>query len=196
MDRVDGQLVDPIGPDQQHRPFAYQPRELADHLEADLVRPLQILEGEQGRPIGGGDDRVREIPDQHASRAERVAAIAPAHLEKLLAQGPEPGGRAHRPGEIEDRREGDESVLRRQVTLGDPEAGRSGLVQDGAHQPGLADAGLAGEQDQLPAAARGLRDASLGEVEQVVAADEQGTEERPELCHGRECRAARTGRHR
>jgi hypothetical protein len=51
---------------------------------------------------------------------------------------------------------------------------------------GLPDPCFAGEEEELPAAAGGVRDAALGLVEEVVAADEDRREEGAQSRHGRE----------
>ncbi len=59
------------------------------------------------------------------------------------------------------------------------------LAQDHLQQAALADARLAGEQQELAVALGGLGKAAIREVEEVVAADEEGTEERTDLAHRR-----------
>ena len=87
--------------------------------------------------------------------------------------------------EVEDRAERHEQVLRGEVGPGDLEAGGPRLAQDHLQQAALADARLAGEQQQLAAALGGLGEAAIREIEEVVAADEEGTEEGTDLAHRR-----------
>ena len=123
--------------------------------------------------------------DEQPPRGERVARAAVTPGEDVVAELPEPGGHPHRPHEIEDRAERHEQVLRGEVGPGDLEAGRPCLAQDHLQQAALADARLAGEQQQLAAAIGGLGEAAIREVEEVVAADEEGTEEGTDLAHRR-----------
>ena len=54
MEGAERELIGTIGAEQQQRTILPDARQLADDLEAQLVGPLQILEGEQRRPVDGG----------------------------------------------------------------------------------------------------------------------------------------------
>ena len=78
------------------------------------------------------------------------------------------------------------AILWGEITLGDPEAGGIRLVQDCPQQAGLADAGLAGQQQEMSLARGRLGDPAIGQVEQLVATDEERAQERTDSAHWRE----------
>ena len=128
---VERHLVRAVGPDHEGRTIGDEPGDLADHLEAHLVGPLEVLEGEDGRPVDGVRDPLGEVADEDAPRSQRVAALpvlSALHRQQLVAEAAERGDLAHRPREVLGRREGDEPVLGREIGLRDPEAGRIGLA--------------------------------------------------------------------
>ncbi len=183
---VERHLVRAVGPDHEGRTIGDEPGDLADHLEAHLVGPLEVLEGEDGRPVDGVRDPLGEVADEDAPRSQRVAALpvlSALHRQQLVAEAAERGDLAHRPREVLGRREGNEPVLGREIGLRDPEAGRIGLPEHRPQQAGLADAGLAREEHHLAAPGGGLLDAPVGERQQLVATDEEWTEERPQVTH-------------
>ena len=136
--------MEPVGAEQEQRPLAPEARQLADDLEAELVGPLQVLEDEQRRPIDGPDDAVGNLAHENPARPERVPAT-PAALERKEVGAERPEGRvlADRAGEVLDRGERHEAVMRGKVPLRHAIARGLGLAQHGLHHPRLADTGFA-----------------------------------------------------
>ena len=99
------------------------------------------------------------------------------HLEQVLTQGLEPGHSAQRPGEVADERRRNDPVLRRHGAIRRHEAGGDRLATDRAQEPALADAGFARQQQQPTAALGGFREAAFREIQQVVAPDQDGTQD-------------------
>jgi hypothetical protein len=67
-----------------------------------------------------------------------------------------------------------------------PSAGaRSRIAPDRSQEAGLADAGLAGQLEELAMAVGGLGDAPARKLQLLVAADEKRRDQWPEASHGR-----------
>ena len=111
------------------------------------------------------------------------APAAALERQQVGAERPERRVLTHRAREVLDRGEGHESVVGGEIPLRHAIARGLGLAQHGVHHPGLADAGLPGQQQEVPAPGRGLDQAPVREREQVVAADEQRTQEGTHLAH-------------
>ena len=162
-----------------------------------LVRPLEVLEHEHRRPVDGLDGSARRSrgrgsaairacrrPCRHGSRAAPRRATRSARPRASCGRGrgsmpAAPGGPAARG---------------RRTPTRNPAA--SAFPIDGALEPGLADARLPREQQHVAAATRGLGDAAIRELEEVVAPDEERADEGSDLAHRRECRAAGPVGHR
>ena len=130
---------------------------------------------------------IRSAMSWTSSRRVASESLAPpSRLVKTSSPSSRnPADHPHRADEVEDRAERHEQVLRGEVRPGDLEAGRPRLAQDHLQQAALADACLAGEQQQLAVALGGLGEAAIRKVEEVVATDEEGTEEGTDLAHRR-----------
>jgi hypothetical protein len=172
VDRAHRQLVEPVSTDEQQRSFAPEPCEVADHLEAELVGPLQVLEGQERRAVDGVHDRLGDLAHKNPARREGVHALAPAHGQQPWTEVTERGV-IHRPREVRHGCERDELVLRGEVALGVAEVRDKRLADRGVEKARLADPCLAGEQQEATAACLRLLDSALGEGHQVVATDEQ-----------------------
>ena len=66
-------------------------------------------------------------------------------------------------------------ILRRDRPLDGCEPARLGLAPDRAEEPRLADPGLARQQQELPVPGEDVVQAAIGELEQVVAPDQERT---------------------
>ena len=64
VERARRQLVLAVGGDEQQRPVASEAGEFADHLEAELVGPLEVVELEHGRPVDGVEDHAGHAPHE------------------------------------------------------------------------------------------------------------------------------------
>ena len=190
-ERARRQLLGPVGADEQHRQLARPTRQLADDLEADLVGPLEVLEVEHHGPVDRGQDPVDDVEDVEAPGPEGVGLPGSAHREQVGAEVPELGHAANGPGEVEDQCRGDLVVLRSDRAVGADESRDPGLAADRVEEPGLADPGLAGQEEELAASSGGLVETSFREVQEVVATHDDRTLERPVRAHERECTARR-----
>ena len=87
-------------------------RELADDLEAELVGPLEVVEGEQRRPVDGLDDAVGDVVDEDPPRSERVCAAAAVDARAAVRPSvPNAAFSRIVAREVEDRRERDLAVM-------------------------------------------------------------------------------------
>ena len=110
----------------------------------------------------------------------------PWMVEQGISETIETANVVHGPGQVEHRCQRNLAVLRGQISLGQPEPGSVGLGQDRPKQAGLADAGLAGQQEQMTVTRRRLSDPPVGQVQQVVASDEERAQERADGAHWRQ----------
>ena len=166
-------LVDPVRPDDEQRLLRASFAQLADDLEAELVRPLEVLEHQQRGSVDGGGDQVDDVEDQHPAGTEVVGTTVVTERQQVPAQGPERRVVTQAPGQVAHGRERYLPVLRRQGALRDLEPGLPRELADRPEQAGLADARIAREQHEAAMTLGGLGDPPLGEREQVVATDEK-----------------------
>ena len=171
--------------------------ELADHLEAHLVGPVEVLEDEHRRPVDRLEDAVGDASRTiRRRRAERVAVVPAVDREEVLGKRA-PGRVAADAGrELADGCERD----RRSCGATDPPSTRMPgglrLADRGPDQAGLPESGLAG-QEERPAAALGtLGDGRVEQLEDVVAADDDRALDRAGSTHGAESTARTSRMHR
>ena len=117
------ELVDPVRPDDEQRLLTRELRELAHDLEAELVRPLEVVEHQQRGSVDGGGDQVDDVEDQHPAGTEVVGTPVVTERQQVPAQGPERRVVTQAPGQVAHGRERDLPVLRRQGALRDLEPG-------------------------------------------------------------------------
>jgi len=172
MDRAGGQLVRSVRGEQQQRQPSRGPGKLADDLEAQLVRPLQVLERQDGRPIDRRDDPVGHLVHEDPSRRQGVTALAAGDREDVGAEIPELRV-AYRARQVTQGRQRYERVLGRQVGLAMPEPVADRVADCGLDDAGFADSGLAGEQEEGAAARLRLGGSAIDEGEHRVPADEE-----------------------
>ena len=189
VDRVDRELLAAIVGDDDERQVREVAGELADHLEAHLVGPVEILEDEHRRSVDRLEDAIRHVPDDQPPGAQPVAVVPAVDREEVLGERA-PRRIAADPGrELADRRERDGMVLRRDRPGGDTDAGGLCLADRGPDQAGLPEAGLAGKE-QRPAPALGTRgDGRVEQLEDVVAPDDDRALDRAGSTHGAESTA-------
>ena len=135
--------------------------QVPDHLEAELVGPVEVLEHDQQRPGPAQvTERVGEVLDEHPPLAVAVAAD-PAGLAQPGRHGPAErrrplvGGLAQVAGQVEQQPARGFAVAGKGGHPDQPERPRAGGFGHGGEQPGLADPGLAGDQQQVASAAGG-----------------------------------------
>ena len=179
------ELVGPVRADQEQRPLAGASGELADDLEAEIVGPLEVLEQQRDRLVGRREEPVDDV--EH----ESPAAVLPrllhlvAEVQELPAELGEIRLTEHVAGEVEEFGSRDVAVLGCDIApAGREPAGRS-LALDGIDEARLADARLAADQQHAAVAGCDLLDALVGQLEDLVAPDEQWTEDRRDPPHGR-----------
>ena len=179
MDRVDRELVGAVVAQDEQRPVRRVPGELADHLEADLVRPVQVHEDEQGRPIDRLEDPVGGRAHDQPARPEGVAVVAAVDRQEIVGQAAERLVAAHPGRHLADRSERHLVVLRRDRAAGDAKARPPRLPDGRPHQPRLPEPRLARQEEgvavalgclgeQLVEPARGDRRARRGSGHRTV----------------------------
>ena len=190
-----GELVGAIPADEEERPLGRVPGELADHLEAHLVGPVEVLEdraSSAGRsPRGSGPRRRGRSAGARRARRRRARRRSRAGPPTGV---PHWSSAAHAGGHLADRGERHLVVLRRHRAAVDAEPGRLRLAGRGPDQARLAKPGPA--RTGTPRC-RG-RDSRLGdqlieELEKVVAADQDGAQNGPALLMARSLRRVRPG---
>ena len=170
------QLVGAIGANDQQRSIAGRPSELGEDLQGQVVRPLQVVEGEHGRAVKRADDQVDGLEDKSPAPRLRDEDGLVGEIEELPSEVRPRLQARHRARHVEQRRR------RHVAVLGSEEPGRRAearllrLRLDGGHELGLADAGFASQQEELPSTRRRLRQAAFGEIEQVVPSDQDWRE--------------------
>jgi len=174
-----------VGRQQQQAGRLTPPRQRRDQIERRRVAPVQILEDQDQRRVGGERTQGFDHLAQHAPRRGTEALGEQPGALGLLDQGrhlQQPGRRAARelgdpalatgaPAETVDRLEQRQiglarAVLRWALTARDPHLARGAdLAQEDVDQRGLADARLAGDEEHLapPVARRREGRAQLGE---------------------------------
>jgi hypothetical protein len=182
------QFVAAVGPDQQHPPPAEVVRQEGDQIQGGAVRPVEILQYQEDG--FGGRDRIqqpKQLLEQPELRSRRIAVgswalLAHDHL------GQEPAQLMSRPQQLADVLAG----RQRADGLGDRKVGHLGTDQVDAppdqrlrsrgacpsaelrHQPRLADARVAGQQDRPALSCRRLPHPFLEPLELAETADEGG----------------------
>ena len=163
-DRSDGReegvagrhLAGPIGEDEQRRQRADAPPQDGDRVERRVVCPLDILENEHGRVR-----RPLQLGDQQGLDLVRGGAGGKSRRELSGDRAREVSKRAERPRD-------------RQVVAGADERSRPSveIVHEPGRESGLADPGLAGDEDHAARAPRG-RLAPIGQDGECAIALEQ-----------------------
>ena len=178
-------LVGSVRADQEQWPLAGASGELADDLEAEIVGPLEVLEQQRDRLVGRREEPVDDL--EH----ESPAAVLPrllhlvTEVQQFAAELGEIRLAEHVAGEVEEFRCGDVPVLGGDVAPAGREPTGRGLALDGIDEARLADARFAADQQHAAVAGCDLLDPLVGQLEDLVAPDEQWTEDRRDPPHGR-----------
>ncbi len=184
MDRIGRELVRAISAQEEQGLVSAVAYQLADHLEAELVGPVQVVEDQERRPVHRVEDPVGGAPDEQAPRPEGVAVVDSVHRQQVRTQRPEIRVLAHAVRHFPDRREGNLAVLGGHAAAFIAQACRDGLAARRPDQPCLAQARLAGQEEGVTTPLAGFVDQVIDELEQVVAADDDRTQHRPSAAHG------------
>ena len=143
----DGKLVGPVTADQQQRPVGRMARKLADHLEAQLIGPVEVVEDQHRRPVDRFEDPVRGGADDQPPRPERIAVVVAIDRQEVLRTGcPNAGVAAHPGRHLPDRCERDLVVLRSHGPTVDPQPGRLRLPHRRPDEASLSEPRLAGQE--------------------------------------------------
>ncbi len=177
------ELVGAIGADDQQRSIAGRPSELGEDLEAQVVRPLQVVEREHRRAVKRADDQIDGLEDEGPAPRLRGGHGRVGKIEELPSEVRPRLQARHRARHVEQRRRRHVAVLGSEEPGRRPEARAARLCLDGGHESRLADAGFASQQEELPSTRRRLRQAAFGEIEQVVPSDQDRREAWPQACH-------------
>jgi hypothetical protein len=145
---------------------------------------VQVLQHDQDRAVVTElDDQVGQVLDEQAALPVPVApggGQVPQPGRQQLAEIAPPGV-ARLPqvaGQLQQQPAGGLGVAGERRRPDHAEPSPHGGVGDGGEQPGLADPGLAGHEQQLAPAARDLAETPFGQGEQVVPADQHRRLER------------------
>ena len=178
-------VLRPVVAGQQEGPVARPTGELTDDLEAHVVGPLQVLEGQHRGTRQRGQDQLDRLHHEASPLGVFGGEDGLVELEQRRAECRELRHPDHRAGEVEDGRGRDIVILRCDGSLDGGKAATRGLAADGAEQAGLADAGRAGQQEELATPREDVLETAIGEVEQVVAPDQERAADRPWLAFHR-----------
>jgi hypothetical protein len=180
------ELVAAIRAEDQQRSIAGRACELSEDFQAQVVRPLEVVEGERRRTVERVDNEVNGREDEHPTLRLGGGHGRIGECKQLPSEvGPRLQA-CHRACHVEQRRRRHILVLWSEEPGGRPEAGNAGLRADGFHEPGLPDAGFAGQQQESTLTCCDLREAAFGEIEQVVPSDQDRRETGPRACHAAE----------
>ena len=149
-------------------------------LQAEIVRVGQVLQGNDRR---SAPDRRQELDDVEDQQPALTAAVTlPDVLDTLDARRDLGADRGegfrprHGSPEVEERGRGDGDILRGRVPADGAEPQFRGTTLDRAEQSGLADARLAGEQQEPAIPRPGFLQPPVGHAEEIVAAEHDRAE--------------------
>ena len=91
---------------------------------------------------------------------------------------------AHRPREIEQQASRHLLILHGERADRGLEPGSGGPALDRAQKTGLADAGIAGQQEKVPVTVAGIRQPPVRQLERIVTSEEDGADDRTGAGHG------------
>ena len=184
-------LVAAVCPDHQQAPFRNASGQRLEDLERQIVAPVQVLQREDGRTVGG--QVVQDLGDvehEHAASSPWIAAGSLLPCVRVLQASAESesdlGQRRlslHGARDVDEDRGRDLDIARVRAAADHTETGGLRTPLHRAQEPGLADPGFTGKQEEAPRAGQDLGDAPIGQRQEVVAADEHRTDERASVVH-------------
>jgi hypothetical protein len=173
------QLVAAVGGRQQRGAPADTRREVRQHVEAELVRPVQVLQHQQQAVAVGGrqpEQRVGQVLDQQTALPVLVAfgrpGAQPARKRGAELAEPLVGRVPQVAAEVEQHAAGGLGVAGERRRPRHQKAPPLRPAGDRSEQAGLADARLPGDQQQAAGARRGLGEPPVGQRQELVAADQ------------------------
>ena len=180
-------LLDPERRDDEQRGVGEPPGQRADHLEAQVVGPVQVLEGEKGRLGGGVGERIDDVEHVHPAPLGdglRTALVRRQAIQEGEADRRQRRRPPHRPGQVHQDRLGDVPVLWREPAGRRSEAGARRVARHRPEQARLADPGVARQEQQVAATPGDLLEPALREPKELVATHEDRAHDRSDARHG------------
>ena len=151
---------------------------MTEHVQAQLVGPVQVLENDQDRSARvGGHQQVGQVLHQHAAPVVRVAGGSGDRPHPRRQAPPQLGqrrlaGGQQVTGQVQQQAGQRLHVIGERRRPDDGEAAGVGPPRDGAEQARLADACLARDEQQPAFACRGGGEPVLDQGEERVPADQ------------------------
>ena len=176
-------LVAAIGADEEQGLVTRLAGQLRQRFEAQVVRPLEVLEDQDGRD-GGSTDEIDDLHHEVTAAGDLGVQARLGDAQEVTAHRLEGRISAHRPTEVEQRRRENVAVLRSELTARDPKSALTGKLSDRPQEARLADPGLARHEQQLPVARMDLLESPLGDRDHVIPTDDHRREQRLRLRHG------------
>ena len=173
-------LVTAVRARDQHRPVRDPPGQMTQHVQAELVGPVQVFQDDQHRGPGcGGDEQVGKVLHQQAAPVMRVPGVrregTKPRREALAQIGQDRIGRGHQvAGQVEQQAAEGLHVTGKGRGTGDGETAGPGTPGERAEQPRLADTGFACHEQHPSGARCGAGQTALHEGEEIVPADQNG----------------------
>jgi drug/metabolite transporter (DMT)-like permease len=182
------QEVDSIGADEERGDIAQPPGHACEHLQAQVVGPVEVFEPDEARRLGEVGEQVGDVEHEQPAAPAGFHRCVDIRVGETVGQRTTRGGKRrdspHGASQVDEQRRGHVLVLRREPPVRGAEPGERRLFLDGAEEPRLADSGVPGKQDDL-APTLGDRVKTPGRhVQQVIATDEDGTDDRADADHG------------
>ncbi len=186
------EFVAPVRPDDQQAFVGDAAGQRLEDLERQVVAPVQVLQRQDGRTAGGqaGQD-LGDVQDEEAAAALRIAGagsllLGASVLQASAEPGPDVGQRGlplHGARDIDEDRGRDLDIARIRAAADRAEAGGLRAPLHRAQEPGLADPGFSGQQEEAPPAGRDLGDPAIRQRQEVITADEHRADKRSSVVH-------------
>ena len=184
--QVGVQLVGAHRPDHQHPPRPQPSGEVRDDVEAQLVAPVQVLQGQQHRAVvGEGEQPGDGVEDEQSSLAVGVAGAGRRRgksaqvVDQGLSDADDTGvvRARHRVTQVQQQARGELDVLRERRRTPHDEAPGGGQVVERLQEAGLADPRLAGEQQQPALAGTDVGDEAFRSGERPTPPVQRGPDQ-------------------
>ncbi len=180
------ELVAPVGGDDEDRQLGDPASERLEDLERQVVGPVQVLEPEQerlaGRELGWKlREQVGDVQDEQPTAAARIGfgcGPLPEPSREAFAQRRQIGLPLERARQVDEDGSRDLEIAGIGPGAHGPKARAARPPLDRAEQPRLAKPSLPGDEQHTAVARPDLVEPPVAQGEQVVASDEDGTDER------------------
>ena len=151
---------------------------MAEHIQAQLVGPVQVLQDDQHRSARiRGNQQVSQILHQQAAPVVRITGVGGDRAHPRRQAPPEGAqsrvAREHQiAGQVQQETRERLHVAGERRRPGHGEAAGVSLPRDHAEQAGLADARLTRDEQQLARARCGIGEPALDEGQEGIPADQ------------------------